>query len=99
MTEKAIAYLQSIGKYQGNSAESSSPIKIPCWGEIAAGFLSEPAISPELIDFECPDPKTDFSLRVSGDSMIGAGIANGASVIFKRVPDGYEPRPGQIVAA
>jgi repressor LexA len=31
--------------------------------------------------------------------MIGGGIINGASVILKRVPDGYEPRPGTIVAA
>ena len=99
LTQKAIAYLQSIGKYQGNAGSISFQRKLPFLGEISAGFVSLPATTSEFLDFEHPNPETDFSLRVSGDSMIGAGIVNGASVIFKRVPDGYEPRPGEIVAA
>jgi repressor LexA len=99
LTQKAIEYLQFIGKYRGNSENFPFPQKIPFWGEIAAGYLSEPAVSPEFIDFECPDPKTDFSLRVSGDSMIEAGILDGMTAIFKRVAENYEPKPGTIVAA
>jgi repressor LexA len=99
LTQKAIEYLQLIGKYQGNSQDSSSQRKIRFLGEIAAGYLSEPAVSPEFIDFECPDPQTDFSLRVSGDSMIGAGILDGMTAIFKHVPENYEPKPGTIIAA
>jgi repressor LexA len=99
LTEKAIEYLKEIGKYQGDSEDLPSPTQIPFRGEIAAGYLSEPALSSEFIDFECPDPKTHFSLRVSGDSMIEAGILNGMTAIFKEVPVDYEPKPGTIVAA
>jgi repressor LexA len=71
---------------------------IPLLGEIAAGYLSEPLHAQETVDFNL-DPDQHFALRVSGDSMRDAGILNGMKALFKRVPDGYEPSPGKIVAA
>jgi repressor LexA len=71
---------------------------IPLLGEISAGFLSEPLQDNEMLDLNL-DPQRHFALRVSGDSMVGAGIHNGMTALFQRVPDGYEPSSGRIVAA
>ncbi|MBE9028297.1 repressor LexA [filamentous cyanobacterium LEGE 11480] len=98
LTDQAIAHLQSIGKYQ--APDTTDPMhQIPFLGEIAAGYLSEPATHNEFMEIATLDPKQHFTLKISGDSMIGVGILNRATAVFKRVPDGYEPRPGQIVAA
>jgi repressor LexA len=95
-----------IGKMAGKARsiilldiEPTVPARgIPLLGEIAAGYLSEPLQTQETIDFNL-DPDQHFALRVSGDSMRDAGILNGMKALFKRVPDGYEPSPGKIVAA
>lgn len=100
LTDLAIAYLKADGQYQVKENPSSSGLNlIPCLGEIAAGYLSEPAIHEEFIVLEQFDPAQHFSLKVSGDSMIGVGILDRATAVFKRVPHGYEPKPGQIAAA
>ncbi len=99
LTEKAIAALKAIEKYQGSQAVIPfTKSRIPFLGEIAAGYLSEPAMNEESIELDI-DPSKHFALIVSGDSMIEAGIFDRSTVVLKRVPDGYEPKSGQIVAA
>jgi repressor LexA len=92
----AIAHLIELGEYHGISSVKK---QIPLLGEIAAGYLSQPATNPESVELEDFDPDRDFGLRVSGDSMVNVGILDGFIAIFKRVPDGYEPKAGEIVAA
>lgn len=101
LTDKAIAYLKANAQYDSGDASALPVLNlIPCLGEIAAGYLSEPAThNEEFVEIEMFDPNQHFSLKVSGDSMIGAGILDRATAVFKRVPLGYEPKPGQIVAA
>ncbi len=96
LMDRAIEFLMSIGEYQSISINSNS---IPLLGEIAAGYLSDPATELEAFEIEHLDSANHFALRVSGDSMVNAGILNGVVAIFKQVPDGYEPKPGAIVAA
>jgi repressor LexA len=76
------------------------PSPLPVRGEIAAGALFEPATETEeylTLDYAGRRPE-DFALRVSGRSMVGDCIPDGAFVVMRPVPDGYEPRPGEIVA-
>lgn len=76
----------------------SVPLKL--LGAVQAGFPS-PA-EEELLDTLSLDsyliqkPQASFLLRVSGDSMTGAGIEPGDLVIIER---GHEPKTGQIVLA
>ncbi len=96
LMQRAIEFLASIGEYQAVQINSNI---IPLLGEIAAGYLSDPATELEAFEIEHLDSANHFALRVSGDSMVNAGILNGVVAIFKQVPDGYEPKPGAIVAA
>jgi SOS regulatory protein LexA len=75
-------------------------LPLPHLGTIQAGFLttSEEQV-PEMVSFDeflVKEPKASFMLRVSGDSMIDAGIQPDDIVIVERV---REPRHGDIVAA
>jgi len=69
-------------------------------GAVQAGFPS-PA-EEELLDtfsldeFLIPRPDATYMLRVSGDSMIDAGIHPGDMILVER---GAEPRPNDIVIA
>jgi repressor LexA len=96
LRSQAIDYLMAIGEYLSMPIHSNI---IPLLGEIAAGYLSDPATESEAFEIEHLDSANHFALRVSGDSMVNAGILNGVVAIFKQVPDGYEPKPGAIVAA
>ena len=69
--------------------------RIPLIGTIAAG---EPVLAVENIEeyidlAECTN--ADFCLRVTGDSMIGAGIRHGDIVFIRRQP---EVEDGEIAA-
>lgn len=69
---------------------------VPVLGVIRAGspaFASENFSGIEYADVS--EPEDYFYLRVSGDSMIGAGITDGSLVLVRR--QGYA-EPGQIVA-
>ncbi|CAK6696351.1 LexA repressor [Synechococcus sp. CBW1107] len=77
------------------------PLALPLAAEtVAAGFPSpaddymEAAI--DLNEVLIRHPSSTFFLRVSGDSMIGAGIHHGDLLIVDR---SLEPRPGRIVVA
>jgi repressor LexA len=74
-------------------------VVVPLLGRIAAG---EPTLAAETAhDFvtvpaAMADTANHFALRVTGDSMIGAGILDGDVVIVRRQPDADD---GDVVAA
>ena len=74
---------------------------IPVLGQIPAGMPSETTEWPEaslavdLVAFGVEDRAEVFAVKVRGDSMIGAQIANGDTVILQK----RLPKNGDIVAA
>ncbi len=76
-------------------------IDIPVYGRIAAGMAQsseqekEGCISIDISTLGIPRHSKTFALRVRGDSMIGAHICDGDTVILEF----KEPRKGDIVAA
>jgi repressor LexA len=76
-------------------------VDIPIYGRIAAGLAQDVEAQPEgsiSIDIETlgiARHARTFALRVRGDSMIGAHICDGDTVILEL----REPRKGDIVAA
>ena len=76
---------------------SSNASGLPLVGVVAAGPTTLAFEQSERIDFSDLFARKDlFVLRVSGDSMIEAQIADGDYVIVRRQPTA---RPGQIVVA
>ena len=77
------------------------PLQLPLAGEqVAAGFPS-PAedyveVGIDLNDQLIRHPTSTFFLRVSGDSMTGAGIHDGDLLVVDR---SLNPRPGRVVVA
>ena len=67
---------------------------------ISAGFPSPAAdfLSSELNihDYIITNPSSTFCVKVSGDSMIGAGILDGDTAIIKKADDAYS---GEIIVA
>ena len=78
-----------------------SRLALPLAGErVAAGFPS-PAddyveVGIDLNEQLIHHPTSTFFLRVSGDSMLGAGIHDGDLLVVDRSLD---PRPGRVVVA
>ena len=81
----------------GHPARSRS---VPLLGAVAAGGFEEAVEHPEgSVPMEIPysrDPSDYFALRVRGESMTGAGILPGDTVIVERHT---RPVSGQIVVA
>jgi DNA polymerase V len=81
--------------------QERSPLRLPLAGEsVAAGF---PSPADDYIDSGIDlnealirHPSSTFFLRVSGDSMTGAGIQHGDLLVVDR---SLEARPGRIVVA
>ncbi len=76
-------------------------VRLPLATEsVAAGFPSPAAdyveVGIDLNEQLIRHPSSTFFLRVSGDSMTGAGIHHGDLLIVDR---SVEPRPGRIVVA
>lgn len=70
---------------------------LPLVGDVAAGMTTLAFERDDRVDFgEMFDGDDRFVLRVSGDSMIEAQIADGDFVVVKRQPTA---RAGQIVVA
>ena len=62
------------------------PVQIPIYGDlISAGFPSPAADYIEsgidLVSHLIPHPSSTYTLRVSGDSMVGAGILDGSLLL------------------
>jgi len=67
---------------------------LPLVGSVAAG---SPRLAEEDVEDWVPTPFAgDFMLRVSGDSMMNAGILDGDLVVVRRQPTAEE---GQVVVA
>jgi repressor LexA len=80
-------------------SSAPSPVFVPVLGRIAAGG---PILAEERVEDVFPLPRelvgegTLFLLRVAGDSMIDAAIADGDWVVVRQQPDAAN---GEIVAA
>jgi repressor LexA len=80
-------------------SEERCTTDVPLIGRIAAGV---PVLAEELLEDVIPLPRmlvgdgSPIALRVTGDSMIGAAIADGDLVVVRRERD---VRAGDIVAA
>ena len=74
---------------------------IPIMGSVAAGGLIETFSDvQENLDISDVLQKKDvFALRVNGDSMIDASIADGDMVLMEPIRDSYSIRNGTIVSA
>jgi repressor LexA len=73
---------------------------LPIRGEIAAGYCHDPFTEENgklYMEYSGRKPD-DYVLKVSGDSMVGAAIPDGAFVGIRPVPADYKPKAGQIVA-
>jgi repressor LexA len=82
-----------------NESKKSNINEVPILGKIAAGTPIE-AIQNEVNKISLPEELSNngehFGLKVSGDSMIGAGINDGDTVIVKKTSAADN---GQIVVA
>jgi repressor LexA len=82
-----------------SSGGRQNAVQVPLLGRIAAGT---PTLADQHVEEWLPFPAGyaseggDFALRVSGDSMIGAGILDGDVVVVRRQDDADD---GDIVAA
>lgn len=83
-------------KLPPNAIPFSPTGRVPIYGTIPAGpsaVMEEEVLGYESV--EVSDPENYFCLKVSGDSMINAGILNGDIVLVKYQPTAEN---GQIVA-
>lgn len=79
------------------TAEPVVPKGLPLVGQIAAGIMHEAVEQKERIDFGAMfDKKSLYVLKVDGDSMIDAQIADGDFVVVKRQ---RTAEAGQMVVA
>jgi repressor LexA len=76
----------------------AAPPKLPLVGRIAAGgpLLAEEAVEDEIAVPEPLGRRADFLLRVTGDSMVEAGILDGDIVVVRKQDDA---RDGDVVVA
>jgi repressor LexA len=92
--------IELIGRRKTESPprRASSAPKLPLVGRIAAGgpLLAEESIEDEIAVPEPLGRDADFLLRVTGESMIEAGILDGDIVVVRRQTDA---RSGEIVVA
>lgn len=86
---------------RGAVQQAKQLLTIPLYGTITAGFpsdgeqRSESCITMDANTLHLPVNARTFALKVQGDSMIGANIMDGDSIILEF----RDPRPGDIVAA
>ena len=94
--------IELVGRRREELARSgpgSQPVPVlPLVGRIAAGgpLLAEEAVEDEIAVPEPLGRDADFLLRVTGDSMIEAGILDGDVVVVRRQDDA---RDGDVVVA
>jgi repressor LexA len=92
--------IELVGRQRAETraASASSTPVLPLVGRIAAGgpLLAEESIEDRLAVPEPLGRDADFLLRVTGDSMIEAGILDGDVVVVRRQPDA---RDGDVVVA
>lgn len=100
MQNKKMEYgrVEVLGRAVGDEAETQ---RVPLYlSRVSAGFPSpaddyvESAL--DLNEYLISNPAATFMVRVSGDSMTGAGIQDGDVLVVDRSQDA---RPGKIVVA
>ena len=91
--------IELVGRRRNEAGRDvpAAPV-LPLVGRIAAGgpLLAEEAIEDEIAVPEPLGRNADFLLRVTGDSMIEAGILDGDVVVVRRQDDA---RDGDVVVA
>jgi repressor LexA len=90
--------IELIGRRKEEPARRGSIPTLPLVGRIAAGgpLLAEETIEDEIAVPEPLGRDADFLLRVTGDSMVEAGILDGDVVVVRRQGDA---RTGDVVVA
>jgi repressor LexA len=90
--------LELVGRRRAEPAAERSVPLLPLVGRIAAGgpLLAAEAVEDEIAVPEPLGRNADFLLRVTGDSMIEAGILDGDLVVVRKQDDA---RDGDIVVA
>jgi repressor LexA len=91
--------VELVGRRKAETASTREGVPtLPLVGRIAAGgpLLAEETIEDEIAVPEPLGRDADFLLRVTGDSMIEAGILDGDVVVVRRQDDA---RPGDVVVA
>jgi repressor LexA len=91
--------IELVGRRRGDSpARAVSTPTLPLVGRIAAGgpLLAEESVEDEIAVPEPLGRDADFLLRVTGDSMIEAGILDGDIVVVRKQSDA---RAGDVVVA
>lgn len=99
ITQKARRLLdEQEQKTQAHEIPPAVPHGIPLLGRVAAGYAIEAIENRESLALTDLFGNQDdiFSLQVTGESMINAGISNGDYIICKRAVNAYN---GQIVIA
>ena len=90
--------IELVGRPKVEAAADSAAPKLPLVGRIAAGgpLLAEEQVEDRIAVPEMLGRNADFLLRVTGDSMVEAGILDGDIVVVRRQDDA---RNGEIVVA
>lgn len=99
---KLVARLKEAGLIRTDATGRllPAPAALPLLGSVAAGFPipaeEDLADTMSLDEFLVENPEGTFLLKVSGDSMVDAGIMPGDLLVVDRAAT---PRAGQIVVA
>jgi repressor LexA len=91
--------LELVGRRREEAPQRAASVPmLPLVGRIAAGgpLLAEEAVEEQIAVPEPLGRDADFLLRVTGDSMIEAGILDGDIVVVRKQDDA---RAGEIVVA
>ena len=90
--------LELVGRRREEASEVDAQPLLPLVGRIAAGgpLLAEENVEDRIAVPEPLGRNADFLLRVTGDSMIEAGILDGDVVVVRRQDDA---RAGDVVVA
>ena len=90
--------IELVGRRREESGTGTATPVLPLLGRIAAGgpLLAEETIEDEIAVPEPLGRNADFLLRVTGDSMIEAGILDGDLVVVRKQQDAHD---GDVVVA
>jgi repressor LexA len=90
--------IELVGRRREETGTGTATPVLPLLGRIAAGgpLLAEEAIEDEIAVPEPLGRNADFLLRVTGDSMIEAGILDGDLVVVRKQQDAHD---GDVVVA